>query len=301
MKIKKILPAVFLTMAALPAISCASNSNANTNSNNVKSLFEKITKENVTINQRWNDFIESKAINSLLNLTFPKKENREKYIKEQNELNYDSKYKKDLKYWLSYGNNIQSALGSDSNFFFGDLPYPYENSRARVGQLFDNNWLWFLFNLDKFTFVNYPSVNLFEKTSTQYSIQSQENSLVLGTFYTPNSNKIIDFSTQIYESNDEILTANFWLLIEAGFLIRIEVRHYLQDELSDISLLGYLFTYPDLISSNNKLRDFNIKKYIEDNEDFDSKSVDQLKSLLFTERYGGSKLRYTVVDINNEK
>ncbi|WP_406614519.1 aromatic motif membrane protein [Mycoplasma corogypsi] len=290
-----LIAAPTLLFSLSPSINSVKN-----DSKNDLSEFYQLT-EQEQIENKWNNFLNTKHINKILSLAFKTEQSRNEYIKQQKAI--DSSYIKELKSWLYFGNNLQSSFGSDVRNFFGSPPYPLQTARNVVSDLFGKNWLWFLFNLDKFEFVSYPHVELFDRSRAETEIKSTENSLTLGAFYQPKSNKFIDFAVHVYEDSKDENTTNIFLLTEAGFIIKVVITDAKRDtdrkpdSPNEVNVIGYLFSYPKLIQSNNKLRDFSIVKYVIDNVSFAGLRSNNANSVIFAERYGADNLRYTVVDI----
>ncbi|TPI02394.1 hypothetical protein FJM01_00915 [Mycoplasma struthionis] len=126
------------------------------------------------------------------------------------------------------------------------------------------------------------------------------NSLKLGSFYKPKKNKISQFVIQKYNHEEDWIEDRVYLLTEEGFIIKISVD-YDEDNLKNdpqINILGYIQSYPKLVSLDKAVNGFNIAKYVETSEAFASRPNNRVDKILFEEEYGGKLLRYSVVDVN---
>ncbi|WP_170149951.1 aromatic motif membrane protein [Mycoplasma struthionis] len=292
--LKKLMKFVLPSLAFFPlvAISCQNNQE-------LKNIL--INNEN---QKKWDQFLSYDYIKSLLKIAFNNnKQKIDKYIEDQKNIN-EKDYISKLKSAFLYASNPTSALGFDSDDGFlgfgGKKPYLLENGEKIINELLSKNWLWYLFNLDKFTFAYYPEFDKFESTTDNSTSELLGNSLKLGSFYKPKKNKISQFVIQKYNHEEDWIEDRVYLLTEEGFIIKISVD-YDEDNLKNdpqINILGYIQSYPKLVSLDKAVNGFNIAKYVETSEAFASRPNNRVDKILFEEEYEGKLLRYSVVDVN---
>ncbi|TPR54711.1 aromatic motif membrane protein [Metamycoplasma neophronis] len=275
---KKLLSLGFVPLVAAPlcAISCSQEKNS-------------------TDEIKWNLFLQRNYVKSLLKLVFKNDQNKiEEYIKSQREINLNE-YQGKLKWSLLYASNTVLSLGFDGNFF-SPRPVLLSEASQNINELMSKNWLWYLYNLENFSFAYYPEFDKFESSTANSNNTLQENSLKLGSFYSPKTNNIIQFVTQEYENADDWKEYRVFFLTQEGFIIRLTVDGDPESNFS-VNLSQYLYSYPDLIKDKETLKSFSLQKYIQATQSFVDKPENRTEAILFQEKYGGKLLRYTLSDI----
>ncbi|VEU76316.1 aromatic motif membrane protein [Mycoplasmopsis columboralis] len=285
-KFKKILVAV-APLLALSSLSCTNKSQNITISNNISNYQES---------NQWNLFINQDAIQSILTTIYDNPESIQSYLDSQ--LNINEDYTRILNESLVFNNSLSLSFGSDSGGFLSSVPkpFPLRELDKQIQDLFEHNWLWYLFNLNKAEFIYYPQFDRFETNSESIKLDTLQNSLSNSSFFRPLSNKILQFSKQYYEDSQEYKTYNFFLLLDGGFILKLQVDKYFEDGKWDtsINLDSYIYSYPYIFNKENVNNIFNISKYVSDTQSFFELSENRSKSILFKENYGSSELRFTL-------
>lgn len=285
-KFKKILVAI-APLLALSSLSCTNKSQNITISNNISNYQES---------NQWNLFINQDAIQSILTTIYDNPENIQSYLDSQ--LNINEDYTRILNESLVFNNSLSLSFGSDSGGFLSNIPkpFPLRELDKQIQDLFEHNWLWYLFNLNKAEFIYYPQFDRFETNSESIKLDTLQNSLSNSSFFRPLSNKILQFSKQYYEDSQEYKTYNFFLLLDGGFILKLQVDKYFEDGKWDtsINLDSYIYSYPYIFNKENVNNIFNISKYVSDTQSFFELSENRSKSILFKENYGSSELRFTL-------
>lgn len=302
---KKILMTLSLsTLSIIPScfslISCTKE-----NKQDEKKSLNQIIEGNENANEReWKNFLNRDYVKEILRLSFDDDvEAKNKYIAEQKKLNNNIEYSKKLKEALIYGNSLKASTSYNSDDFSLQPKLLFQNGKKIFNELKSKNWLWFLYNLPKIIFGYFPPMNKFESSDEQSALTAQGNSLILGHFYKPKSNEIIQYTTQVTKNdkNGE-RTYDVYLLTKEGFILQLTIDWAKDDEDNKIKpsvkLFGYIYTYPNIVKDRNNLNIFNIQKYVIANtESFDDINNRTLQ-ILFQDQYGGSPLRYTIIDVS---
>ncbi|WP_426461528.1 aromatic motif membrane protein [Mycoplasma hafezii] len=283
-KIFKYFAALSLLSAPLTALSCT----------NEQAVVKKMQSEQ----DKFNAFIKQDAIQTILNNLYTDNDAKTEFLNEQ--FNLGNEYAKKVQVALRYANNITGAF-RDAFSFFGDAA-PIEYGETVTRKFSHTNWLYYLYHLPQLTFIQTQDFGR-DKTVEEYEKENLENSLLYNNFYTPSSNEFIDYVVQEYSNDDYENEKRVYLLTKDGFIIQFNMSFYKDGEQKpSTNVLMYVYTFPKLLASKDKLKDFSLEKYIQDTKSFANYNIygSNTNEILFTDHYGGTQLRYTVVDISYE-
>ncbi|QJR44202.1 aromatic motif membrane protein [Mycoplasma miroungirhinis] len=342
---KKILMfSSLLSTSLLPilAISCTNSQNNTKDENQLKTIF--ITDNNTQKEQNWNIFLNYEHVNALLNLVFKNEADKKEYIQKQKNIPDD--YLELIKNYLFYINNIVIMYRPESiskgGIFGGGLFGNNKNSKKVVAvsefknkleELYKQNWLWFLFNIDKFVFSYNEDIDQFSGSIDLLTQDTQKNSLENSPFITLNTNQIEKYS--IYEDkNDDSLNYIVYLLTKQGLILNIQLTQELdnpideedeeyedEDETNDtdsqnvqsktkdnpvqnpieVEISPFAEIYPSFFENQSLIKDFDLLNYVR--AQIFSKNIGSSKKAFkihFDDKYGGSPKRFTLVYVNNE-
>ncbi|TNK81538.1 aromatic motif membrane protein [Mycoplasmopsis pullorum] len=247
-------------------------------------------------------FVQNKMIQELLKLCFGHDSNAaNEYVNQQKELKKD--YKMQISAALRYANHITYSLNTTRSGIWG---YPkaetLEVADGKIEELLSKNWLFYLFNLNKMIFVQDEDDTGNDQESVARREEADENSLLYKNFYNPKSNRIIDYVIQKYSDDDYSSEFYIYFLTNEGFIFKINLTIYKEQQKPEISIFGYIYTFPKLLESKNKLRDFDLKKYILDTQSFADYDLygSNTSEILFYDNYGGTKLVYVLADLKTD-
>lgn len=282
-------------------------------------------KSQITANSQkdeFNLFVKTNLVQTILNNIYKDEEAKTDYINSQINL-LDSNYLNIAKGALRYANPITRSLNSQRSFsgnfwFKKTVADTFEKSDEVIEELFNKNWLFLLFHYQDLVFMQDQNAEGNDVESIKKIKESSENILLYGSFYKPKSNHFLDFVVQEYDNNEYSNIKKIFILTEDGFILNINLEIYQPQPKYDenyneipgetvtqepsVEVFMYIFTYPKLLFSKNKTNDFDLKKYIMDTQSFvgfDEYGNDT-KQVLFIDKYGGTELRYTVIDISNQ-
>ncbi|ACI59905.1 aromatic motif membrane protein [Ureaplasma urealyticum] len=290
------------------------------------------TKTSVDSQNNWTTFLNNKVIHNLLLSIYPDQKEREEYIKSQQNIKPD--YTQEIANWLNYYNTVQNDANKgpvyDKNpkknkpkknpFGGGSVsnPFAYQQARKAHNKLFNENWLWFLFNLTKQIFMLYPDDNLFQESSEE-TVQNLKDSKVNNhsSFYRASSNEFIDGLYVIESSNldkkpeeldeytDFSKTAKFALLNKEGFIFTIFIEENYDKTKKlvsrQVSLVPWIKTLPKLMFNDHTIKhDFNLANYTENSYDYNAINFHSpLEIKVYGDQFGGKAIRFSFVDIDS--
>ncbi|KEZ17063.1 aromatic motif membrane protein [Mycoplasma capricolum] len=284
-----ILLSIFSTLS-LTTISCSNNKSQNINRFSIKKDEKK---------DSWDRFVQREYVNQILDVIFDSDKEKIKEYKE-NQFNINEKeLLNNLDKYLTYANNINSGYGSDGDSFNDDGPYPVRNFATNLNSIFSQNWLWTLFNLDKFNFVLHNIFNGFKANATRLGEEAEKNAVDFGLFRKIYSNNISQFVLEKRKSSyGELVYYNFYLLTEDWHILEINLEKTPKKP-TVVKFLAYINTYPKL--TKNKLdRDvFILDEYV---NAVISVSRDRTSPAMnkFNAKFGGSPLRYVMFEVNSK-
>ncbi|WP_427867275.1 aromatic motif membrane protein [Mycoplasmopsis arginini] len=299
---------IFLTsvlpfsMLPIAAVSCQ-NPNNNLNESKLSNIIKNNNKES-----KWDVFLKYEYVNSLLNLAFKNDNDKRAFIEKQK--NISESYLTTVKEYLLYSNNVVAMYGSNDGFFSNNKVIGLKEFRAELDKLFKENWLWFLFNLDRFTFALYNSFDQFQGTLESLSQDIQKNSLDLSSFNRPTTNEVLQFVVHENKTEDN-LEYEVHLLTKQGIILKITINTNLKDDddnpipeenqKSDVSIFTYSYIYPSLFQNDVMLQKFDLSKYVRAMTLWSTSSSERWVKILFDEEYGGTPLRFTIVYVDDKK
>ncbi|WP_434343359.1 aromatic motif membrane protein [Mycoplasma sp. 06067-C1-B144P-99-0482-3] len=237
---------------------------------------------------RWDTFTKFEYINYILNTIYPTKNDanaKQKYIEEQRKLD-ENNYFNTAKEALFYVNNIFSSYRHNADSDPQKEPYAWKYHKQVIHDLFSKNWLWTLFNIDRFIYAIYNENDHIQNNIT--GDQTQKNSLEFGAFRKLKSNEFSQYTIQ--EDSDNKIVVH--LLSSNNIIFKVNI----DKGTKTVDVYNYIYIYPELAKNTTESKSFDFDKYIE-------ASIitykDNLKSdkAKFDELYGGKPLSLTVVDI----
>ncbi|WP_029512683.1 aromatic motif membrane protein [Mycoplasmopsis iners] len=292
MKIKKLLLSSVLSVPFLP-VSCV---NSPINTLNKQEAYEHFS----VMDNSYEDFVQNNLIQEVLSQLFPNEEEKNTYIQEQNKLNNET-YTNKIQAALKYANHLTYSLNLNRVAWTSGKASILNVANEIIDNLREKNWLFFLYNLHRFTFVQDQLEGGSDYQSVEKRSEAEENMLLYQNFYQPKSNKIIDFVIQEYSNDEYENIKQVYFLNEEGFIFKIVLSFAKENEKiieRKAEVFGYVYTYPKLLKSNNKLKDFDLKKYVLATQSFENYNLysSNTEAVLFTDKYGGKELVYTIVD-----
>ncbi|MHA3828285.1 aromatic motif membrane protein [Mycoplasma sp. Z1473D] len=312
-KLKKLLISLLTLSASCtilsPSISAISNKEASNDieeTNKATAKEENDFEDDLTL--KWKMFLKQEAISSLLDEIYGDDlEARNEYVAAQEALLHN-KYIEKVSTALKYSN----VITRQSSKYEEDSPYPWITTIAAfpysvkegdkiIDEANEKNWLWSLFNINRFTFMqNYAFTRNNNESQESFSLRDSENKLIYSIFSNIKSNNIIQFVKQGESSDDEL---HYYLLNENGFILKLDLSIYIDTETQKknvkTKLFNYIVSYPKLLSASNKNAIFNLNKYVNlyGNFDLSNSGKTQTEEVLYKDYYGGILLKYAPVDV----
>ncbi|MBU4690954.1 aromatic motif membrane protein [Mycoplasma zalophi] len=304
-----------LATSLLPvaAISCKNVETISNESKEVSFVSEKSIKE-----QDWDVFLKYEYVDTLLNLAFKNEEDKQKFIESQRNISDD--YLISIKDYLFYSNNIvieyhpNSISGGFSGGLFGGGLFGNNNKKTKkvmadseykeeLDKLYKENWLWFLFNLNKFTFAYNDDTNFFDGGTDSIKTNIQQDSLEHTPFITLNTNEVTRFSVFKHNTDESIQKSTMYLLTKQGVILSIEIQITNEDdeEIIEIEASPFIEIYPPLLQSKSAINNFDWPTYVR--AQILSKNIGESSrwvKMLFDDKYGGKPKRFTLVYLNNK-
>ncbi|WFQ90557.1 aromatic motif membrane protein [Mycoplasma feriruminatoris] len=288
-RLKKILSLTLLSIfptLSFAAISC-SNKNQNINNFTIKKDEDK---------DSWDQFVQREYVNQILNIAFNNDDQKiKKYKEEQFDIN-DKEMLVTLNKYLTYSNNINSGYNSDGDTFSNDEPYPVKEYADKLYDFFNHNWLWTLYNLDKFNFVLYDVYNGFNGNVSKLGDDAEKNAVDYGLFKKIHSNNISQFAiTKSNSENSNIIYYNFYLLTEDWNILEINI----EKNPDKFKFIAYTNIYPKLTKNKLDREVFILDEYanavLSVAKDRTSQAMNN-----FNAKFGGKPLRYVMFEVNSK-
>ncbi|WP_429997345.1 aromatic motif membrane protein [Mycoplasmopsis bovis] len=279
-----IIPSI-LPLVTLSSVSC----------NNKQEKAKASLTKNDNQSKSWDVFLKYDYVQSILNKAYGNNtELREKYINEQR--NISPKYLEDVKSYLAYKNNIVSSFTSDDGYGNGKA-YPIDELDSKLDEAYKKNWLWFLFNIDRFVFVLYDVSDQFRAVHDKANIDAQKSSVDLGAFHKPKTNDVAKFvfAKKDAESNEE----NVYLLLKDGNILQVDLTKDEKDpsKPANVSVFTYTFFYPSVLNNDTEIKNFDLYKYAKAELVHHNDNHSTFKTL-FNDEFGGDPLRATLIDVD---
>lgn len=303
MKNLKTIIAPVIFSSPLLTLSCTYDTN-NVVHNNQK-LSKQVINNNVE-EAKWKNFINQDYIQALLKNVYKNNlKEKEEYIKSQ--MNIKDTYLNDIKWAFYYGsNNVRQYRSDGSSAWYMPKTDPllFQKSDKLINEFSKKNWLFYLYHFNNLKFIYYPNnVDRFESSRTDTDYNTRENAQKLGAFYSPKTNDILEYTTQVYEDSETYKEISFYMLTKEGFIVNIDITDSNPKDnksIPEVSVFGYIFTYPKLISDKELLKHFSLKEYVVSSQSFSELRNNKTSEILFKDKYGGSILRYCIYGINTE-
>ncbi|MCU4117268.1 hypothetical protein N8G13_02205 [Mycoplasma zalophi] len=315
-KSKKILIfSSLLVTSLLPVVtlSCKNADAVSSKSKEINFVNEKNIKE-----QNWDVFLKYEYVDTLLNLAFKNEDEKQKFV--ENQRNISDDYLTSIKDYLLYSNNIvieyhpNSISGGFSGGLFGGGLFgnnkkktkkviAHSEYKDKLDKLYKENWLWFLFNLNKFTFAYNDDTNFFDIGTDSIKTNIQQYSLEYTPFITLNTNEVIQYSVFNHNTDESIQKRTMYLLTKQGIILSIEIKITNEDDQEKIEIEAspFIEIYPPLLQSKSAINNFDWPTYVR--AQILSKNVGESSrwvKMLFDDKYGGKPKRFTLVYLNNK-
>ncbi|MFV8434924.1 aromatic motif membrane protein [Mycoplasma sp. 3137] len=295
-----------------PSISAFSNKHEEVVTSKPTNTNKEASKDNKVnfasdLTLRWKMFLKQAAIDSLLNEIYGSNtQAREKYVASQEALLHND-YIKQLSTALKYANVItrQSSSYEEPGEYFWmtsrAYPYPVKQADKVIDQANETNWLWTLFNINRFVFMqNSTFTRDNNETESSFSLRDHENKLIYSIFSNIKSNTFTQFVKQMEADSNDV---HYYLLNQDGFIIQVDITKEIDDETKEISakasVFSYIKTFPKLLTASNKDTIFNLNKYVSLFASFnlDNSNKTQTDEVLYKDYYGGILLQYSAIDV----
>ncbi|MEI2462320.1 aromatic motif membrane protein [Mycoplasmopsis felis] len=264
--------------------------------------------------EKWNSFVNQKHIQYILNKLYSNEQEINDYINSQKEINVNE-YLKNLKTWFRYANNIirpHDRGRFDFQTFKTLRNFTTQKGDEAISKLLTENWLFYLFNIDKFKFIQYPDIQTDEFAIQDNQDEVESKQKIFSDFYSPESNLILDYVIQERvnkevdedEENYKKIEERIYFLTNEGYIFRLDLEVKINKDKKIIiknEVFQYINTYPKLLISENKLNNFSLNEYIRSTQDWPSANLTYSGATKsnFDELNGGRNIRYTLIDANN--
>lgn len=311
-KNKKLVFSVNL-LTFLSAGFLASCTQASQQATNYQTKYEKFATNDIPSPEKAQPFLENSIINQLLDKIYEDSDSKEQLINRILTINSEN-YLNDLIFNLSFYNSINNSPSDTIISGFGrgsSNPVLFEKAKFSVNELFENNWLWLLKNLNSGVFVRgLANIDQFQQQNDELNI-GLRNEALKNSFYQPSSNKFIDIAivkspTEI-DSETNIETKNYqvFLLNQDNFIFNLSIKKEFKNQKIlklETTLSPWIQIYPKFIGQ--KTEKFPLQEYARIISNYRSGvegvSVPLVEKLIFEENLGGNVLYYTLVDFQKK-
>ncbi|QZX48975.1 aromatic motif membrane protein [Mycoplasma sp. E35C] len=278
---------------------------------------QNLEKEQKVVILNKDEFLKQKAIQSLLEEAFNKNKTLiDNYVKEQLVDKHDQIYN-DFKETLSY---YTISISENWPGYFTKKPAELTANRTKFNSLLSDNWLFFLYNYQKFSFLGTSSTSGINNGASQFQLRHSAN---LSWTLQAETNKIKDFALSIlpsYKSEDRgelsklpkatkdengvyryenypYYKSIFYLKMDNDTVVEISVTH--SDE-TTVELNNRIFSLEKI--QTKKIADFNIDEYAKSvyKPDFDTEAITNkyLNKTSYYEAEYGNAVPYLINYIN---
>lgn len=311
------------TISSISTITLSSSTILKTKDNNI-SLPQIINESKLQLEEnKWKIFLNNDAISFLLDLIYQNEEDKQKYIKSQQDID-SAIYLADLRRWRYYYSQTDNISDGQPPFGFTErgLPSTQVWGRRDFKDLINYNWLWYLFNMTKFEYILVP-----EKDDPLGKLTKDKEDLLSKTsltkqIYRPTSNTFVQSSQIIYEDTTrtpiEVLknkrrdfrekASYFWILNNDGFWFSFDVVQKFDLETNEfkytnVDFFPKLYTLPKLLEANGDFKHFfSLQRYTD--ATYGSRvDVGQYPTFFITnlnDEFGGEKIFYDIVDSDKD-
>ncbi|QVK06787.1 aromatic motif membrane protein [Mycoplasma mycoides] len=242
---------------------------------------------------KWDLFLNYDYVDMLLNLVYKDSKEKEKYIQEQKSLD-TNKSLNNLKDYLAYSNGVvanYSYDGAESGQKEKEPLLRKENSK-KLDEFLKNNWLWTLFNLDKFEYVLFDISDQFINQRDQASINSQKDSLNYNAFRKIKSNEMQQVVLE-QKNNDYYV---LYLLSTDWNIFTIDINK--KNEKWEVDINSYIHIHPDFYKNlYDPFLHFDLKQYVK-GEILHLKNAKDQTHTKYNEQFGGKPLRLALINVD---
>ncbi|WP_069096880.1 aromatic motif membrane protein [Mesomycoplasma ovipneumoniae] len=280
---------------------------------NYQTKYEKFATNDTVSPEQAQPFLENSIINQLLDKIYEDTDSKEQLINRILTINSEN-YLDELTFNLSFYNSINNSPSDTIISGFGrgsSNPVLFEKAKFTINELFENNWLWLLKNLNSAVFVRgLANIDQFQQQNDELNI-GLRNEALKNSFYQPSSNKFIDIAivkspTEIDpETNIETKNYQVFLLNQDNFIFNLTIKKEFKDQKIlnlETALSPWIQIYPKFISQ--KTEKFPLQEYARIISNYRSGvegvSVQLVEKLIFEENLGGNVLYYTLVDFQKK-
>lgn len=254
-------------------------------------------------------FFQNSNISQLLDKVYDDQDSKKQLISRTLAIDTEQ-YRQDLSFRFSFYNTINSWPSDSIIGGFGESnsnPVLFEKAKKSFNDLFDNNWLWLLANLESAVFVRgLAEIDQFQQQHEELNI-NLKNEALKNSFYRPKSNKFIDIAIvkSLTEKNNEtgIETKNYqiFLLNEENFIFSLNLKKEFKNQKlinSKISLNPWIQIYPKF--ANKTSEKFPLQEYARIVSNYrngiSGVNISLVEKSIFEENQGGNVFYYTLVD-----
>ncbi|KEZ23203.1 aromatic motif membrane protein [Ureaplasma diversum] len=315
-----------LPIAAAPAILIACNQEVKSQTDNASIFNQSLIQPKNKHESAWKRFLSNSSINNLLKDIYPNEQQRNKYIRSQ--MAIDDGYLTEVRETFIYNNNLNNE--NDSSSFPGDLynrntPYKHNKKNQLTFELFEKNWLWYLFNISKFIYILDPETTddptvlvnqSLEDLVAQNGLNTKFVSVSTNDFtemvkIQPEAHENKNIETMVVDGKEikvKEVYSTYYLLHKEGYWFYITSTQFVNEATNEVvglktfRLYEYLNTLPNLPTYKEELRHkFSLHKYIDAKIGSESGSALKGKySELFIknleEAHGGQPIKYFIID-----
>ncbi|AJK51821.1 hypothetical protein FOY66_04145 [Mycoplasma capricolum subsp. capripneumoniae] len=242
---------------------------------------------------KWDLFLNYDYVDMLLNLVYKDQKEKQDYIEQQKSIS-TNKALTELKDYLSYANGVVANYSYDDLFDKNNEPILRKENSKKLDDFFKNNWLWTLFNIDKFEYVLFDISDQFINQRDQASINSQKDSLNYNAFKKIKSNHM---QQVVLEQKDKD-NYKMYLLSTDWNILTIDINK--KEEKFIVEINTYIHIYSDFYKNLfDPFLHFDLKKYVK-GEMLHLKSAKDQTHTKYNEQFGGKPLRLVMINIDNE-
>ncbi|WP_434336250.1 aromatic motif membrane protein [Mycoplasma capricolum] len=242
---------------------------------------------------KWDLFLNYDYVDMLLNLVYKDQKEKQDYIEQQKSIS-TNRALAELKDYLSYANGVVANYSYDDLFDKNNEPILRKENSKKLDDFFKNNWLWTLFNIDKFQYVLFDISDQFINQRDQASINSQKDSLNYNAFKKIESNHM---QQVVLEQKDKD-NYKMYLLSTDWNILTIDINK--KEEKFIVEINTYIHIHPDFYKNLfDPFLHFDLKKYVK-GEILHLKSAKDQTHTKYNEQFGGKPLRLVMINIDNE-
>ncbi|MXR57510.1 hypothetical protein DR096_02965 [Mycoplasma hyopneumoniae] len=311
-KLKKSLFFGFIPFfSSLFLLSCANQVNF---SDFLKKKYQKFAIISSTEKNIAQPFFENSSILELLTKIYPSQDSKKQLISRIKKIETEKNIL-DLAFKLNFYNPINPWPGNSSGTAFGNRqenPLLYEKAKRSFNDLFENNWLWLLANLQSAIFVRgLAEIDQFQQQNEDLNIDLK-NQALKNSFYLPKSNKFNDIVIVKLANESKNTEGNgienykIFLLNEENYIFTFNMQEeYKNNKLINtrLNLSPWIRIYPKFL--NKTVEKFPLDEYARIVSNYRSGisgvNISLVEKSIFEENQGGSPYYYTLVDFQKKE